>query len=896
MGPASIVGLRSSEIVTRVPEPGASEVETNYFCAVEFAAPDFPWRYTPAAAADDKLMPWLSLVVVEDRPGVRLDTSGLVDVIDIDDASIELPPADEVWAWAHVQIDEDIGSIDPADRYLAAPHLFRSRLLCPRRLAPQRNWIACVVPTFPAGQQALLGNANTNVVGPAWPSSGPVRLPVFDSWRFASGDRGDFEALVEKLVPRELPASVGRRDLDISDPGGGLPAVPNQTISYLGALVSPSAAPRPWTDPGQREMRAAIAARVDTTSPSAPDGEYDPLLHDPVVGPQLYGSLQSGRRRVPPDGGPFPWLRELNTGPADRSIAAIGAEVVRNDQEKLMDAAWSAVGALADVNRRLNATRLAAENGVHLERRVKASTDAVLLQVAGPALRRISTTTGHTALRDVTESQLPTGSTAGAFRRIGRPRTGLGARSGVARPAADVVARTLDASAGDIILAFRDVLPRVGADIADNKVEPEAVVQFIDELNEVHKYDGQRIPREGPEREPFASALRKNSIARRLKRVEPGRQRWKQNRTRGGLVNGERIVTLRPPTAERRPIRFTPRSPGVHRSLTDMVRTSLDVGAVLSQAIRQQINAPASAFTEDIPAQMWASPRFDVPIYERIRERSVEYLVPGVGSVPENTLGLLRVNNAYVEAAMVGVNHEMSREFLWREYPALLSGTWFHHFWNGPTDDIDPINEWNRGSALGGQPGGATANLVLLMKGALPRRYPSLTVYAQEAVRRTQESVPVRTTAAGSQVRIPLFAGTLQPGVVFYAFNLPEDTARGVVTGGHPGWFFAIEEEPKGIRFGLDVGEASERHSPPESWPELSWAHLSDADATADTRATFVKLAEHSHVNTGPLPTNSANPGDLDTWGSDAAAMARITLQRPVRVYAHADSMLPEPD
>ena len=39
-------------------------------------------------------------------------------------------------------------------------------------------------------------------------------------------------------------------------------------------------------------------------------------------------------------------------------------------------------------------------------------------------------------------------------------------------------------------------------------------------------------------------------------------------------------------------------------------------------------------------------PRFTDPMYARVVALSVDYLVPGVGAVPDNTLGLLEINPA----------------------------------------------------------------------------------------------------------------------------------------------------------------------------------------------------------------------------------------------------------
>ena len=81
------------------------------------------------------------------------------------------PPADELWAWAHVHVN-DLLSADPAQ--LVAPDMTAviprlrtllaasqdvaySRLLCPRRLADNTGYHAFVVPTFETGRLAGLG-------------------------------------------------------------------------------------------------------------------------------------------------------------------------------------------------------------------------------------------------------------------------------------------------------------------------------------------------------------------------------------------------------------------------------------------------------------------------------------------------------------------------------------------------------------------------------------------------------------------------------------------------------------------------------------------------------------------------------------------------------------------
>ncbi|MCK4375466.1 MAG: hypothetical protein KAX19_09060, partial [Candidatus Brocadiae bacterium] len=68
------------------------------------------------------------------------------------------------------------------------------------------------------------------------------------------------------------------------------------------------------------------------------------------------------------------------------------------------------------------------------------------------------------------------------------------------------------------------------------------------------------------------------------------------------------------------------------------------------------------------------------------------YLLPGLDTVPQNTLGLVRTNQRFLESYMVGLNHEMARELLWREYPTDQRGTYFRQFWDVaevvPSDEL----------------------------------------------------------------------------------------------------------------------------------------------------------------------------------------------------------------
>jgi hypothetical protein len=262
--------------------------------------------------------------------------------------------------------------------------------------------------------------------------------------------------------------------------------------------------------------------------------------------------------------------------------------------------------------------------------------------------------------------------------------------------------------------------------------------------------------------------------------------------------------------------------------------------------------------------------------------------MPGAGAVPEDTLGLLVANQRFVEAFLAGLNHELGREFRWREYPARLDDTWSRRFWDTGTgaNDIAGIRSW-RGNRLGRHrpEGSAAPELVLLIKGALPRRYPDLRVYAVEA----QWQDGKRREKPSGTVHEPVLTGALTPDMYVYGFTLKVAAAVGSTTpGADPGYFFVLEQRPGAIRFGLDVPKPHWRGTAPSSWRQLSWAHLA---AQAEPLPDFADPYSPAWLlDAGELPGN----GGRDAWGDDAAAMARITLQRPVRMLTHASAMLPE--
>ena len=84
---------------------------------------------------------------------------------------------------------------------------------------------------------------------------------------------------------------------------------------------------------------------------------------------------------------------------------------------------------------------------------------------------------------------------------------------------------------------------------------------------------------------------------------------------------------------------------------------------------------------------------------ERLMELAPEFLLFGLEHVPPNSVTLVQPNSRFVEAFMIGLNHEMGRELLWREYPTDRRGSYFRFFWNrrgsAQQDFMQPIHTWN---------------------------------------------------------------------------------------------------------------------------------------------------------------------------------------------------------
>lgn len=159
-------------------------------------------------------------------------------------------------------------------------------------------------------------------------------------------------------------------------------------------------------------------------------------------------------------------------------------------------------------------------------------------------------------------------------------------------------------------------------------------------------------------------------------------------------------------------------------------------------ALVDRVTAAIGGLAVPAPAQprrlapVMAYPVFSDAMFADLRDRSADFIIPNYADLPANTLTILEDNQRFIEFFMAGLNHEMARELLWREYPTDQRGTYFRAFWDTrdaatgtTTPDIKPMDQWT--GALGDHAERPGAHLSLVIRGELLRKYPSTVVYAQ---------------------------------------------------------------------------------------------------------------------------------------------------------------------
>jgi hypothetical protein len=317
--------------------------------------------------------------------------------------------------------------------------------------------------------------------------------------------------------------------------------------------------------------------------------------------------------------------------------------------------------------------------------------------------------------------------------------------------------------------------------------------------------------------------------------------------------------------------------------------------------------------------EVMAYPKIDLPMYKPLTSPNVERLLPNINKIANNSITLMETNQRFIEAYMVGLNHEFARELLWREYPTDQRGSYFRQFWavdnyidseglshddlQNTLYDIPEIHTWAPNSALGdhnnrippGQPPKPMA--VLIIRGELLKKYPNTVIFAQHAklvdgVREPdwltpeEEKKPPR-----DKTRSPLYSANPVDDIFFFGFDLTIDQVKGNNT--DPGWYFVLQERPGEARFGLELSrEGNDIHS----FDELTW---NDALPGIKPGQFLPANSLASITLKAPDPTNADATAQFNDDSNvqknstvSSARWADVLFRQPVMVAIHADEML----
>lgn len=342
----------------------------------------------------------------------------------------------------------------------------------------------------------------------------------------------------------------------------------------------------------------------------------------------------------------------------------------------------------------------------------------------------------------------------------------------------------------------------------------------------------------------------------------------------------------------------------IQQQVKDFVAANPSLNQRLRQRLAVKTDKPIPSETERT-RPLLAYPEFRESTYEALANISAELMLPNVQLIPMDTFSLLEVNQRFIESYLVGLNHEMARELLWREFPTDQRGSYFRAFWDDtdnlettfPPPDIELLTLMDRplGQNLPDDrpvppPSPDNPHVVFVIRSELLKKFPNALVYMQKAD--AVEAPRKLTTGTVPEQRLmPIFQANIDPEISFFGFPITADEAVGSAT--ETGWFFVIQERPGEARFGLDISKENpgSEFGDITEWNDLAWPHL-------DTEEGIFLRVQSFAERTLPAESGSTAEVEKYTWGYNSAHMAGILLQLPFRAAVHATDMvkLPETD
>ncbi len=866
-GPGDVLGVNNNTIIRTVPRAGTHDFEANFLAAIDFYDEDFPWRYSPAAPNGDRVAPWLWLLVLEEGEFDLLSPiAGSLPVVLLHEGVINnaFPKPQQSWAWAHTHLNfkvaEENSDLNAALRNAQTelsnnPNLGCSRLISPRRLKEEKGYTAFLIPAFETGRLAGLGVDHQTIetipaMRVSWElpqSNPPNQFPVYYHWSFSTM-KGEFEQLASKITPvteAELRTSgVGvPLTMDIHSPGWGVTHQDPKRAIRIPSVFRLSSSPEDpqfpaqgpvnddaWVDRLAQLLNLSIDmqeahAEVDQENPIYADGNK--IKDDPVVTPPVYGSwyvkppIRLDKIKMGSD-----WFHQMNLNPGLRVIGGVGAEVIRDNQEEYMERAWEQYEEIRETNRFISMAQLSSKaSTAMLSKHFGATLDSFSrMDPSNEQVRglRLAAMSRSARVFEAVQKQTEVFSwTSPVAMKMFRPQGALMRRVAGTAPTApvgdNVWLKGLEAKVFQHENAHVSPLDLIVMNLTTRAV-----------FDPNHLGTANRIKGLAPEKVQSALETHKSYFF--------------------PLVS----------------ILFVPIK--VNSNMREQFQAD--------DAIRRKVNArlPVTART-DSPTNkvelLRVEPDFPEPMFDELARQSLDFVIPGVEKFPVNRCGMFLSNRNAIESFLIGLNHEMAREMLWREFPANLTFTFFRQFWdkndqptNTPANaasfkDITPIREWGSPTPLGDELHRVGTNidpLFFVLRGDLLRKYPNTVVFMQRAKLSNGVKVPDTATDA---IRMPIAGARIEPDIFFVGFNVSKNEATG-----NPGWFIVFQERPGDLHFGLDQNDDVSPGAPDWKNADTEPGHCIDTD-----KSLFANL-QH------------------------AADVATFTYQQPFMMLIHASKML----
>lgn len=842
-GPGDVVGFDSRAISASDPDARSGEFEANYLPYLEFAEVDFPWRYSlDKTATGGRVKPWLALIALkaDEYEVLEPDDNAPLPAIRVGSATDSLPPLDQLVHTCHVHVARDEGETDGSALLASEPEQARARLLCVRNLEEAAVYTLFLVPSYELGRQAGLGLA---------PTATPPTLPAWE--------RNDVNIDLPVYYSRRFVTNSGEdieamlrrlRSINSADAEGigdpprifaGAPGHYDDYSHQTAGFLRQAATQEPGTPGPGFDTDLRLVQRIDDTLTEAIEGDVQDNGEDPLVTFPAYGWRYRHDTTLNSVNRTGYWFDHLNLDLKFRDAAGRGAIIVRRHQDRYMRLAWEQYEGIVEANRRL--ARLQAAQKL-VERMSKRRLDhletGTLISLAEPLWDIVQTNKSDTSLR----------------------------KGITARGAPDsYVSRSMRRLA-----AKRSRAPERGSDM---RATPAPGLP-----GDVDRAEAARASRTQAHRRAAPEPIRIDAQTEDALSALMGRDYLSEKVTLTGAIAVGAVSS---------------------KSLASPVTSLL---AVLPEAKAAALVGGRTRQEARTIAPVFRAPDIADALAERQVEQDPSALFAGLERLPDNTVTFFEENRAFIEAFMVGANHEMARELRWRGFPTDMRGTVFRRFWqrgyapgDPAGDDINPIHKW--AGPLGQNPCDAdrdqAEDLVMVMKGDIIRKIGVPIIEINIANGTSWE--------AGEGVsHSPNFFGRVGDAA-YFGFDIARDFLTSAPVAERA--FMVIYEPPGRMRFGLDIGERQVRldrrddslirhrfpvsgqalshpasrilktgpvmapPAQPQSWSDLSWSHV------RQTGAGYLDFTDTVRPITGP-----------DHWSAakTSASVAISLWQKPV--------------